>query len=250
MNVLWIALLPMLGTLMPLLMAKHSRNACALMTAVAPFAALVILLSSTQSIFAGELWQFQAQWIPLLGLDIHFRLDGLAYLFALLILAIGLLVILYARYYLSEQDSMPRFYAYLMLFMTAMLGIVLSGNILQIWLFWELTSISSFLLISFWWHKSEARRGARMALTITGAGGLCLLAAFILLGNMVGSYELSVVLQSAELIQQHALYPVMLLLFLLGCFTKSAQFPFHFWLPNAMAAPTPVSAYLHSATMV
>ncbi len=250
MNVLWIALLPMLGTLMPLLMAKHSRNACALMTAVAPLVALVILLSSTQSIFAGELWQFQAQWIPLLGLNIHFRLDGLAYLFALLILAIGLLVILYARYYLSEQDSMPRFYAYLMLFMTAMLGIVLSGNILQIWLFWELTSISSFLLISFWWHKSEARRGARMALTITGAGGLCLLAAFILLGNMVGSYELSVVLQSAELIQQHALYPVMLLLFLLGCFTKSAQFPFHFWLPNAMAAPTPVSAYLHSATMV
>lgn len=250
MNVLWIALLPMLGTLMPLLMAKHSRNACALMTAVAPLVALVILLSSTQSIFAGELWQFQAQWIPLLGLNIHFRLDGLAYLFALLILAIGLLVILYARYYLSEQDSMPRFYAYLMLFMTAMLGIVLSGNILQIWLFWELTSISSFLLISFWWHKSEARRGARMALTITGAGGLCLLAAFILLGNMVGSYELSVVLHSAELIQQHALYPVMLLLFLLGCFTKSAQFPFHFWLPNAMAAPTPVSAYLHSATMV
>lgn len=250
MNVLWIALLPMIGTLMPLLMAKHSRNACALMTAVAPLVALIILLSSTQNIFAGELWQFQAQWIPLLGLNIHFRLDGLAYLFALLILAIGLLVILYARYYLSEQDSMPRFYAYLMLFMTAMLGIVLSGNILQIWLFWELTSISSFLLISFWWHKSEARRGARMALTITGAGGLCLLAAFILLGNMVGSYELSVVLQSAELIQQHALYPVMLMLFLLGCFTKSAQFPFHFWLPNAMAAPTPVSAYLHSATMV
>lgn len=250
MNVLWIALLPMLGTLLPLLMAKRSRTVCALMTAVTPILALAILLSHTQGVFAGQIWQFQADWIPLLGLNIHFRLDGLAYLFALLILAIGLLVILYARYYLSEQDSMPRFYAYLMLFMTAMLGIVLSGNILQIWLFWELTSISSFLLISFWWHKSEARRGARMALTITGAGGLCLLAAFILLGNIVGSYELSVVLQHAELIKNHAFYPVLLVLFLLGCFTKSAQFPFHFWLPNAMAAPTPVSAYLHSATMV
>lgn len=250
MNVLWIALLPMLGTLLPLLMAKRSRTACALMTAVAPIIALAILLSYTQSVFAGHIWQFQADWIPLLGLNIHFRLDGLAYLFAFLILAIGLLVILYARYYLSEQDSMPRFYAYLMLFMTAMLGIVLSGNILQIWLFWELTSISSFLLISFWWHKSEARRGARMALTITGAGGLCLLAAFILLGNIVGSYELSTVLQHADLIQNHPYYSVLLLLFLLGCFTKSAQFPFHFWLPNAMAAPTPVSAYLHSATMV
>ena len=250
MNVLLIALLPMLGTLLPLLMAKRSRTACALMTAVTPIIALAILLSYTQSVFAGQIWQFQADWIPLLGLNIHFRLDGLAYLFALLILAIGLLVILYARYYLSEQDSMPRFYAYLMLFMTAMLGIVLSGNILQIWLFWELTSISSFLLISFWWNKSEARRGARMALTITGAGGLCLLAAFILLGNIVGSYELSVVLAQTDLIQSHAYYPILLVLFLLGCFTKSAQFPFHFWLPNAMAAPTPVSAYLHSATMV
>jgi len=250
MNVLWIALLPMLGTLMPIVMANKSRNICALMTAIAPLAALVILLSLTQSVFSGHIWQFQADWIPLLGLNIHFRLDGLAYLFALLILGIGLLIILYARFYLSEQDSMPRFYAYLMLFMTAMLGIVLSGNILQIWLFWELTSISSFLLISFWWHKSEARRGARMALTITGAGGLCLLAAFILIGSIVGSYELSVVLQSAELLKNHALYPVLLVLFLLGCFTKSAQFPFHFWLPNAMAAPTPVSAYLHSATMV
>lgn len=250
MNVLLIALLPMLGTLMPLWAAKQSRTVCALATAFAPALALVMLLSLTPSIFAGQIWQFQADWVPLLGLNIHFRLDGLAYLFALLILAIGLLVILYARYYLSEQDSMPRFYAYLMLFMTAMLGIVLSGNILQIWLFWELTSISSFLLISFWWHKSEARRGARMALTITGAGGLCLLAAFILLGNIAGSYQLSDILQSADVIKNHAYYPILLVLFLLGCFTKSAQFPFHFWLPNAMAAPTPVSAYLHSATMV
>lgn len=250
MNVLWILLLPMLGTLVPLLLAKQSRSRNAWGTAAAPALALAILLSTTQSVFSGEVLLQQWQWIPLLGLDLTLRLDGLAYLFSLLILAIGLLIILYARYYLSEQDSMPRFYSFLMLFMTAMLGIVLSGNILQIWLFWELTSISSFLLISFWWHKSEARRGARMALTITGGGGLCLLAAFLLLGNIAGSYQLADILEQGALIQQHSLYPLLLVLFLLGCFTKSAQFPFHFWLPNAMAAPTPVSAYLHSATMV
>lgn len=250
MNVLWILLLPMLGTLVPLLLAKQSRSRNAWGTAAAPALALAILLSTTQSVFSGEVLLQHWQWIPLLGLDLTIRLDGLAYLFSLLILAIGLLIILYARYYLSEQDSMPRFYSFLMLFMTAMLGIVLSGNILQIWLFWELTSISSFLLISFWWHKSEARRGARMALTITGGGGLCLLAAFLLLGNIAGSYQLADILEQGALIQQHSLYPLLLVLFLLGCFTKSAQFPFHFWLPNAMAAPTPVSAYLHSATMV
>lgn len=250
MTLLWILLLPMLGTLAPVVAAKWRRSACALFTAVAPAVALGLVLCFTTEVFSGQVLQFAVQWAPLLGLELVVRLDGLAYLFCLLILGIGLLIILYARYYLSEQDSMPRFYAYLMLFMTAMLGIVLSGNLLQIWLFWEMTSISSFLLISFWWHQPDARRGARMALTVTGGGGLALLAAFLLLGQMVGSYDLNQVLASLTIIQQHSLYPVMLVLFLLGCFTKSAQFPFHFWLPNAMSAPTPVSAYLHSATMV
>jgi len=250
MTLLWILLLPLLGALVPVITAKWNRSACALATAIPPAFALMLLLYHAETILAGESLRFFLQWIPLLGLDIVIRLDGLAFLFSLLILGIGLLIILYARYYLSERDSMPRFYAYLMLFMTAMLGIVLSGNLLQLWLFWELTSISSFLLISFWWHKAEARRGARMALTVTGAGGLALLAAFLLIGEVVGSYDLEVVLASTDIIQQHAWYPVLLVLFLLGCFTKSAQFPFHFWLPNAMAAPTPVSAYLHSATMV
>ena len=188
--------------------------------------------------------------MPLIGLNLSLHLDGLSFLFSLLILCIGLLVILYARYYLSQQDSMARFYAFLMLFMFAMLGVVLSGNLLQMWFFWELTSISSFLLISYWSQLSEARKGARMALTITAAGGLALLAGIVLLGQITGSYELSVVLGKAAMLQQHAAYPVVLALVLLGAFTKSAQFPFHFWLPNAMAAPTPVSAYLHSATMV
>ncbi|MDX5406099.1 MAG: monovalent cation/H+ antiporter subunit A [Chromatiaceae bacterium] len=250
MTLLWILLLPLLGSLVPVLTARWSRSACALATAIPPSVALMLLLYHSSTILDGGSIRFFLSWIPLLGLDITIILDGLAFMFGLLILGIGLLIILYARYYLSERDSMPRFYAYLMLFMTAMLGIVLSGNLLQLWLFWELTSISSFLLISFWWHKAEARRGARMALTVTGAGGLALLAAFLLIGQVVGSYDLQQVLASAELIQQHAWYPVILVLFLLGCFTKSAQFPFHFWLPNAMAAPTPVSAYLHSATMV
>ena len=250
MTLLWILLLPLLGSLIPVLTARWSRSACALATAIPPSVALMLLLYHSSTILDGGSVRFFLSWIPLLGLDITIILDGLAFMFGLLILGIGLLIILYARYYLSERDSMPRFYAYLMLFMTAMLGIVLSGNLLQLWLFWELTSISSFLLISFWWHKAEARRGARMALTVTGAGGLALLAAFLLIGQVVGSYDLQHVLASAELIQQHAWYPVILVLFLLGCFTKSAQFPFHFWLPNAMAAPTPVSAYLHSATMV
>ncbi len=250
MTLLWILLLPLLGSLVPVLTARWSRSACALATAIPPSVALMLLLYHADAILAGGSLRFFLSWIPLLGLDITIILDGLAFMFGLLILGIGLLIILYARYYLSERDSMPRFYAYLMLFMTAMLGIVLSGNLLQLWLFWELTSISSFLLISFWWHKAEARRGARMALTVTGAGGLALLAAFLLIGQVVGSYDLQLVLASSELIVQHAWYPVILVLFLLGCFTKSAQFPFHFWLPNAMAAPTPVSAYLHSATMV
>ncbi|HEX7764852.1 MAG TPA: proton-conducting transporter membrane subunit, partial [Cellvibrio sp.] len=170
--------------------------------------------------------------------------------FALLIVGIGLLVILYARYYLDDKDSLGRLYALLQLFMMAMLGIVLADNILLLIVFWELTSLSSFLLIGYWSHKSEARKGARMALAITGAGGLTLLAGALILGQITGSYSLQVILSSAELIQAHPLYPVALILILIGAFTKSAQFPFHFWLPHAMAAPTPVSAYLHSATMV
>jgi multicomponent K+:H+ antiporter subunit A len=134
--------------------------------------------------------------------------------------------------------------------MSAMVGIVISNNLIQLWMFWELTSISSFLLISFWSHQPDARKGARMALAVTGFGGLALLAGLLLLANIVGSYDLDIVLASGDLIRAHAAYPIILVLVLLGAFTKSAQFPFHFWLPHAMSAPTPVSAYLHSATMV
>ena len=250
MTLLWIPLLSLLGSVISACTGKLSRNQATSLTAIAPLAALAITLYHAPAVLAGETIRFSAQWIPALGLDISLRLDGLSLLFLFMILGIGLLVILYARYYLSQNDSLPKLFSYLMLFMTAMLGIVMSNNVIQLWVFWELTSISSFLLISYWWHKSEARKGARMALAVTGAGGLALLGGLMLLGDIVGSYDLDTILASKAIIQSHDLYELALVLVLLGAFTKSAQFPFHFWLPHAMAAPTPVSAYLHSATMV
>ncbi|WNL40256.1 monovalent cation/H+ antiporter subunit A [Halomonas sp. PAMB 3232] len=250
MTLLWIALLPLLGVLVPLMAGRRSRLTCSLATMVAPAIALGLTLWQIPSLNAGESLRFFADWLPELGLALAFRLDGLSLLFNLLILGIGLLILLYAHFYLSEEEPVGRFYSFLMLFMASMVGISLSNNLLLLWLFWELTSLSSFLLIGFWSHQNDARKGARMALTVTGAGGLALLAGVLLLGDIVGSFDMDQVLASGALIVEDARYPVMLTLVLLGAFTKSAQFPFQFWLPNAMAAPTPVSAYLHSATMV
>ena len=250
MELLLIVGLPFLGALLPILFERHGRLACSLATAAAPLLALGILLWLAPRVFAGEPLVVSQPWLTQLGFNLSLRLDGLSFLFALLILGIGLLVILYARYYLSEREAIGRFFAYLLLFMGAMLGVVLSENLLLLLTFWELTSLSSFLLIGFWGARSDARKGARMALAVTGGGGLALLAGILLIGHIVGSFELSVVLAAGEQIRAHAVYPVALVLVLLGAFTKSAQFPFHFWLPHAMAAPTPVSAYLHSATMV
>ena len=245
-----IVILPLLGSLLPLLFNNQGRSLCASMTMVAPVIGLVLLWQHADAVFAGQAVIHSWPWLSELGLNISFRLDGLSFLFALMIQGIGLLVILYARYYLSKRDPMGRFFCYLLLFMSAMLGVVLSENLLLMMVFWEMTSLSSFLLISYWSHSTDARKGARMALAVTGAGGLALLAGVLLLGQVVGSYELTDVFAAGEQIRAHALYPVILVLVLLGVFTKSAQFPFHFWLPHAMAAPTPVSAYLHSATMV
>ncbi|HAD31335.1 MAG TPA: monovalent cation/H+ antiporter subunit A, partial [Methylophaga sp.] len=244
------ALLPFAAAPLAAWSTRYNRLASAWVAGLTTLLTLAILFPSMQAVFAGETLIQQWSWLPAIGFNIAFRLDGLALLFALLILLIGLLVIFYARYYLSAKDSMGRFYAYMLMFMGSMLGIVLSENLLQLVVFWELTSITSFLLISYWQHRQDARQGARMALAITGAGGLALLGGVLLLGHIVGSYELTQVLASGDLIRGHDLYLPTLLLILLGVFTKSAQFPFHFWLPHAMAAPTPVSAYLHSATMV
>ena len=242
--------LPFLGVILPLLAERLGRSACATAAAVAPLLGLVLLMQQRAPVFAGEVVLSKYSWLPELGINLSLRLDGLGFLFALLILGIGLLVILYARYYLSKSEPAGRFYAFLLLFMGAMLGVVLSENLLLMLMFWELTSLSSFLLISFWNSRSDARKGARMALAVTGGGGLALLAGILLIGQIAGSFELSQVLASGDAIRAHELYPLALILVLLGIFTKSAQFPFHFWLPHAMAAPTPVSAYLHSATMV
>ena len=250
MTLFYAVLTPFVGAALVALVSRLGGGHSAWAAGAVTLASLGWLLPLFPLPFEGLTLVQQADWVPALGLNLAFRLDGLALLFAGLILGIGLLIVLYARYYLSERDSMGRFYACLMLFMGSMLGIVLSENLIQLLVFWELTSLSSFLLISYWQHREEAREGARMALTVTGLGGFAMLGGFLLLGHIVGSYELSDVFASGDLVREHPLYGPTLALILLGVFTKSAQFPFHFWLPHAMAAPTPVSAYLHSATMV
>ena len=245
-----IALLPFIGALVPGVMIRAGRTACAMFTAVPTAIALVMLMILAPAVLRGEVIQAELQWLPQLGLSASFFLDGLGLLFACMITGVGLLITLYARFYLSGDDPMGQFYTYLLLFQGAMLGIVLSDNILLLLIFWELTSLSSFLLIGYWKHLPEGRQGARMALTVTGAGGLAMIAGMLILGNIVGSYNLTDILQAGDQIKASEWYLPALILILLGAFTKSAQFPFHFWLPHAMAAPTPVAAYLHSATMV
>jgi multicomponent K+:H+ antiporter subunit A len=211
---------------------------------------LGLLLYQAPGVLAGEAYQTFTPWIPEIGLNLGFKLDALSLMFGLLITGIGLLIILYAHSYLGKDDPAGKFFSTMMLFMAAMLGIVLSDNLLLLVVFWELTSLSSFLLIGYWNHRSDARAGARMSLAITGGGGLAMLGGFVLLGQIAGTFELSQMLDQVAQIQADPRYPAALILILIGCFTKSAQFPFHFWLPQAMSAPTPVSAYLHSATMV
>jgi len=249
-NLPLVALIPFLGAPLAAYAARYSRQASAWVAGLVTLLSLSLLIPIIHLPFDNQTLIQSWSWLPSIGLDFAFRLDGLALLFTLLIQLIGLLVILYARYYLSARDSMGRFFSYLLMFMGSMLGIVLSENLIQLVVFWELTSLTSFLLISYWQHQQDARDGARMALAITGAGGLAMLAGVLLIGHIVGSFNLTDVLAAGDQIRQHEWYLAALVLILLGVFTKSAQFPFHFWLPHAMAAPTPVSAYLHSATMV
>ncbi|WP_287966110.1 monovalent cation/H+ antiporter subunit A [Diaphorobacter sp.] len=243
-------LLPFVGSLLAAVLPANARNTeSTLAGLVALFCTVQTALYFPQIAEAGVLRE-EITWLPALGLNLVIRMDGFAWMFSILVFGIGTLVVLYARYYMSPADPVPRFFSFFLAFMGAMAGVVLSGNIIQLVFFWELTSLFSFLLIGYWHHREDARRGARMALTVTGAGGLCLLAGMLVLGHIVGSYDLDRVLGAAELVRDHPMYLTALVLVLLGAFTKSAQFPFHFWLPNAMAAPTPVSSYLHSATMV
>jgi multicomponent K+:H+ antiporter subunit A len=250
MPLLAIVALPFIGSLVAAFLRQDARNGAASLAGGIALCGTILTAVQFPAVHRGAVLRMSVEWLPSLGLDFTLRMDGFTWLFSMLVTGIGFLVTLYARYYMSPTDPVPRFFAFLLAFMGAMLGIVLSGNLIQLVFFWELTSLFSFLLIGYWHHNASARDGARMALTVTATGGLCLLIGVLLIGHIVGSYDLDQVLSSGEKVRSSSLYLPALILVLLGALTKSAQFPFHFWLPHAMAAPTPVSAYLHSDTMV
>ena len=218
----------------------------------AAFASLLFALFAAQvpRIGAGEVLLWSADWLPSLGISFAMALDGLSLTFSLLISGIGALVLLYSNSYLAGHPHWTRFALFLTSFMLAMLGLVLADDLISLFVFWELTTITSYLLIGFGHETETGRRSALQALLVTGAGALAMLAGLILLGNAAGTFRISAINGMGEAIRAHPMYLPILILVLAGAFTKSAQVPFHFWLPNAMAAPTPVSAFLHSATMV
>ena len=242
--------LPFAGSLCAILFPANARNAEAWLAGAVALGGLALAASVYPEMSNGQILRLELAWLPAYGLDFTLRMDGFAWMFSMLVTGIGFLVVLYARYYMSPEDPVPRFFAFFLAFMGSMLGVVLAGNLIQLVFFWELTSLFSFLLIGYWHRNAAARDGARMALVITSAGGLCLFAGALILGRIVGSYDLDSILNSRSLIVGHPLYLAALILVAIGALTKSAQFPFHFWLPQAMSAPTPVSAYLHSAAMV
>jgi multicomponent Na+:H+ antiporter subunit A len=229
---------------------RSAGRAAGWLLALVPAAMSLYFAEHLPAVSAGETISVGYDWAPSLGLRLSLSLDGLSLMFALLICPIGALVLVYAGEYLAKEALLGRFYSFLLLFLTSMLGLVLADNVIALYIFWELTSITSYLLIGFHHERAEARASALQAVLVTGMGGLALLAGLLLLGQAAGSHEISEILGRGEAVRAHALYVPALVLVLLGAFTKSAQFPFHFWLPNAMEAPTAASAYLHAATMV
>ncbi|MET0172493.1 MAG: proton-conducting transporter membrane subunit, partial [Agrobacterium vaccinii] len=233
----------------PLALARLGNNAVWLLV-LAPALAFLHFLGFVPTIAAGEVVTGGYAWVPSLNLSFSWFIDGLSLTFALLITGIGTLIVLYAGGYMKGHPQQGRFLAFLLLFMGAMLGVVVSDSLLMLFIYWELTSITSFLLIGFDHRREAARRAALQALVVTGGGGLALLAGLIFIWNISGTTQLSMLVHGDDVLRQSPFYFATLVLVLGGALTKSAQFPFHFWLPNAMEAPTPVSAYLHSATMV
>ena len=244
------ALAPFIMALILIITGKVFKGKIGFVVLPLPVILFALYASFVPQIASGENVSFFAEWIPALDINLSFGLNGLSLLFALLITGIGALVTWYSIYYLSSKEKLVNFYVYLLLFMGAMLGVVTSRNIMLIYLFWELTSISSFLLIGYWFTNPRSVYGAQKSLMITVAGGFCMLLAFIMIGTTAGSYEMTEILAASEMIKASSIYPAIVILLLLGAFTKSAQIPFHIWLPDAMEAPTPISCYLHSATMV
>ncbi|SEF45594.1 putative monovalent cation/H+ antiporter subunit A [Sphingobacterium lactis] len=247
---LFTILLGLISSLLLIPFGKKLKSSWSILLPLVPTILFAIYLGYIPKIANGITLSQAINWVPSLGVNFNLKLDGLSLLFCLLITGIGTGIFFYARTYLKGHPYFDRFFGYLYLFMSAMLGVVLSDNIFLLFIFWELTSISSFFLIGFNNDQEASRKSAMTALTITGMGGFFLLAGLVLVGNVAGTYQISELIQYKDQIQAHPQYPLILGLIFMGAFTKSAQFPFHFWLPGAMKAPTPVSAYLHSATMV
>ncbi len=243
-------LLPFIAAVLAPSATRYFHHNAAWLLALAPGFAFVYFAGYLPEIAAGEVVTGGYAWVPSLNLSFSWFIDGLSLTFALLITGIGTLIVLYAGGYMKGHAQQGRFFSFILMFMGAMLGLVLSDSFLMLFVYWELTSITSFLLIGFDHQREAARRSALQALVITGGGGLFLLAGLIFLWNITGVTQLSLLVHMGDALRASPFYLATLLLVLGGCFTKSAQFPFHAWLPNAMEAPTPVSAYLHSATMV
>ena len=248
-DVLMILLILLLLAFVAPAVARRGPRAAASL-ALAPAAVTVYFVLRLPELTAGsevvEAWP----WMSALGLEMRLRIDGLSALFGLMVAGVGTLVVVYAAGYFGDPARRGRFLAFLLAFAVSMLGLVLADDLILLFLFWEATTVTSFLLIGFDHQKEAARKAALQSLLVTGLGGLALLAAFLLLGEIAGTYALSEIVSRGSDLAGHPLMPVVFGLLVLGAFTKSAQFPFHFWLPNAMAAPTPASAYLHSSTMV
>lgn len=229
----------------------HSSGSRHWLLAILPLGLAIYFFSLSGRVAAGDYPHINIPWVPDLNIDLAFRVDGLSLIMALLVTGIGALILSFASGYMAGDPQINRFFVILLLFMGAMLGLVLADNIIMLFIFWELTSITSYLLIGFNHESDQSQKSALQALLVTGSGGMALMAGLVLLSVVGGSWQLSELLDVGyQTYSEHPLYTAALILVLIGCFTKSAQFPFHFWLPNAMAAPTPVSAYLHSATMV
>lgn len=247
---LMIAILFIIAALSPALNALCGPRFTCWLLALIPTAVFIYFTTFLPQIVANHPIHQETAWFLQAGVNFSFYLDGLSFLVALLITGIGAWIVVYSGPYFGKHPLVGRYYCFLFIFMASMLGLVLADNLFLLFIFWELTTLSSFLLIGFNQQHIKARKAALQALFVTGMGGLALMAGLLLIVLQTGVYELSALLQQPELLRESHFYVPILLLILLGAFTKSAQFPFHFWLPNAMEAPTPISAYLHSATMV
>ena len=221
------------------LFIKPLRRFAGYIALLAPILASGYFLAQIPNVLHGKFVEFKIPWMPAIDVNLDFRLDGLGLMFGLIISIIGVAVFFYATQYLSvNRDNLPRFFLYLLLFMFSMLGIVVSNNTILMYVFWELTSVSSFLLISYWYSNAESQLGAIQSFIITVLGGLALLTGFIMLYIITGTNTISELLTQSHSISKHALFIPMMIMLLIGAFTKSAQFPLHIWLPKAMAAPT------------